>query len=203
MIDRDTFDQWWIENWQLASAGDVDFFGTGAKDGANYPPVVGLVGGAGRFPGAEEEPVPDTTNIMNVYNPLAYPAQQVRTISATNIDIVLVIDCSSTGVKLDVRVDFDCKLTAWSLFTDSGLAGDNCYVDVWRDAYANFPPTVDDSMNGGNYPQVVDTANGTSADLSSWTRTTITAGDTLRINVQTRQGAVTRATLVLRATRTS
>jgi hypothetical protein len=85
----------------------------------------------------------------------------------------------TTGVKGDVQVDFDCTiLSATALADQSG----SIVVDVWKDTYANFPPTDADSITA-SAPVTISTATkSTDSTLTGWT-TTITAGDILRFNV--------------------
>jgi hypothetical protein len=118
------------------------------------------------------------------------------------VDIVFVLDGGGTtitaGVKTDLRIDFRCVVTSWTLLLDQSAT---IRVDVWRDSYGNYPPVAGDSMPGaaGDRPQTVAAAKG-SGSATAWDFTTIVAGDTLRLNVDLNDAA-TRATLVLKARR--
>lgn len=48
----------------------------------------------------------------------------------------------TSGIKADIHVPFNCKLTQTTLLADQSGA---IAVDVWIDSYANFPPTDADS----------------------------------------------------------
>jgi hypothetical protein len=72
-------------------------------------------------------------------------------------------------------------------------------VDIWKDTYANFPPTVADSITGSADPTITTATKGQSSTLTGWT-TTITAGDILRFNVDS-VTTIQRVTLALKVTR--
>lgn len=85
------------------------------------------------------------------------------------------------GIKGDIVVDFACTITAWTLLADQSGA---IKIDLWKDTYANFPPTDDDSICNGHEPEIA--ASGTKAqdiDIADWSGEAITAGDIIRVNV--------------------
>ena len=97
----------------------------------------------------------------------------------------------TTGVKGDIEVPFACTITAARLFADqSGSVA----VSVWKDSYANFPPTVGD---------LIDTFSITAATKSEETGLSlaVSAGDILRFNVDS-ASTITRVSISLTATRT-
>lgn len=103
------------------------------------------------------------------------------------------------GKQLDIEIPFDCNLTGWTILADQ--SGD-IVIDVWRDTYANFPPTDSDSITSGFEPEIV--ASGSKAqnlDISNWGSTSLVAGDVIRVNVDSCT-IITRATLTLRFERT-
>jgi hypothetical protein len=55
-------------------------------------------------------------------------------------------------------------------------------VDIWKDTYANFPPTNTDTITGANEPTIASGVKDQDVTLTSWT-TTLSAGDVLRYNV--------------------
>ena len=106
----------------------------------------------------------------------------------------------TTGVKGYLVVDFACTVTAWTLLGDD--AGNTMTIDVWNDTYANFPPTVADTMiTTGTKPALAGIkGQDTTVD---WADITIAAGSILAINVDAVGGtAPTRVTLALTVTRT-
>lgn len=105
----------------------------------------------------------------------------------------------TSGVKGDLIVDFGCTLNSWTILADASGA---IKIDVWKDIFANFPPTDADSITNGHEPEIA--ASGTNAQdtsLGDWTSVTITAGDVLRFNVDS-AATITRALLSFKATRT-
>ncbi|GAH83480.1 unnamed protein product, partial [marine sediment metagenome] len=76
-------------------------------------------------------------------------------------------------------------------------------IDVWKDTYANFPPTNDDAMPGAGKEPTITATNqkGQDLDISDWATVAIAAGDVLAFNVDS-CAAITRVTLSLKATKT-
>lgn len=102
----------------------------------------------------------------------------------------------TTGVKGDVEVPFACTITqATTLADQSG----SIVIDIWKDVYANYPPTVADTITASAKPTLSSATNAQDSTLTGWTRT-IAAGDTLRFNVDS-ASTVTRVTLSLKITR--
>lgn len=104
----------------------------------------------------------------------------------------------TTGVKGDLPVPFGCTITEWTLLADQS---GSIVVDIWKDTYANYPPTVADTITASAKPTISTATKGQSSTLTGWT-TTITAGDTLRFNVDSIT-TCTRVVLALKVTRTS
>lgn len=100
----------------------------------------------------------------------------------------------TTGPKLDIRVPAACTLiaNAMALADQSG----DIAVDVWRDSYANYPPTVADSICGGSLLQIVGTTKGVNT-VATWT-TALAADDILRLSVASTSGTITRVLVSLR-----
>lgn len=115
--------------------------------------------------------------------------------------IGLVIDgggsAITTGVKGYVRVPYDCTVTAWDLVADQS---GSIVIDVWKDTYANYPPTVADTIAGTEKPTLSAAIKNQDTSLSTWT-TTLAEGDYLGFNVDS-AATVQRVTLQLRVTRT-
>ncbi len=55
-------------------------------------------------------------------------------------------------------------------------------VDIWKDTYANFPPTDADSITSASPPTLTSAQKNVDTALSSWT-TAVTKGDILAYNV--------------------
>ncbi len=108
--------------------------------------------------------------------------------------VVLVLDgggqAISTGIKADLRVPYAGTITGWEIVAN---ASGSIVIDVWKDTYANFPPTVADTITGTEKPTLSSASKNQDLTLSTWT-TSITAGDWLRFNVDS-ASTVTRVTL--------
>jgi hypothetical protein len=110
--------------------------------------------------------------------------------------IVFVLDGGgsvlTTGVKGDVEIPFACTITAARLLADQS---GSIVVDIWKDTYANFPPTDADSITSSAPPTISSATKAEDTTLTGWT-TSITAGNILRFNVDSAT-TVTRVTVSL------
>jgi len=86
-----------------------------------------------------------------------------------------------TGVWGYLRIPFACTVKAWTLIAkQSG----SIVIDIWKDTYANFPPTDADAMPGsGKEPTLSSAQIGEDTDITDWAATSISAGDILAFNV--------------------
>ncbi len=98
----------------------------------------------------------------------------------------------TTGVKGFLEVPFDCTIIAWRIIAD--VSG-SIVVDVWKDTYANFPPTVLDTITASAKPTLSTAQKNENTTLTGWT-TSVTDGDWLGFNVDSAT-TVTRVTLSL------
>lgn len=103
----------------------------------------------------------------------------------------------TTGVKGDIEIPFACTINSWTILSDQT---GSIVVDVWKDTYANFPPTVADTITGSEKPTLSSANKNQDLSLSSWT-TSISAGDILRFNVDS-VTTVQRVTVAIKVTRT-
>lgn len=104
----------------------------------------------------------------------------------------------TAGVMQDVVAPYPGTITSWTMTADqSGSA----VVDIWKDTYANFPPTVADTITASAKPTLTSQSKNTSSTLTGWT-TTVTAGDILRFKLDSAT-TVTKLLLVVAYTRTA
>jgi hypothetical protein len=94
------------------------------------------------------------------------------------------------------KVAFACTVTAWELVAD---ASGSIVIDIWKDTYANFPPTDADRIAGTDKPTLSSVQKNTSTALTGWT-TSIAAGDYLGFEVES-AATVKQVTLTLTVTR--
>lgn len=105
----------------------------------------------------------------------------------------------TTGVKGDVKVDYAGTIQSWTILPDQS---GSIVIDIWKDTYANFPPTDADSMpGGGKEPTLSATTKAQDTDITDWTTDDISAGDILRFNVDSIT-TCERVTISLKVTRT-
>lgn len=104
----------------------------------------------------------------------------------------------TTGIKGDLTIPFACTITAVTLLADQ--SGD-VVLDIWKDTYANFPPTVADTITASAKPTITAAVKSQDVTLTGWT-TSIAAGDTLRFTIDS-LATITRLAVQLTVTRTS
>jgi hypothetical protein len=111
--------------------------------------------------------------------------------------IIFIIDgggsAITTGIKGDIEVPFACSILRATLLAD---ATGSIVVDIWKDSYANFPPTNDDSITASAPPTITSGVKSQDTTLSGWTKS-ISAGEVLRFNVDS-AATVTRVTVSLK-----
>jgi len=86
----------------------------------------------------------------------------------------------AVGAKAYVaEVPFNASITGWRII--SPIAG-SVVVDVWKDTYLNFPPTVADTIAGSEKPTLAAVVRNEDKTLTTWT-TSVIAGDSLVFNI--------------------
>lgn len=103
----------------------------------------------------------------------------------------------STGIKGDIVIDFACTINNATLLADQT---GSIVLDLWKDTYANYPPTVADTITASAKPTLSSATKAQDNTLTGWT-TSVTAGDIIRVNVDS-AATVTRVLLALKVTRT-
>ena len=97
--------------------------------------------------------------------------------------IVFVIDgggsAITTGQKGHIEVPFGCTILRVTLVADQS---GSIVIDIWKDTYANFPPTDADSITASAPPTITTDTDSQDTTLTGWT-TSITAGDILAFKV--------------------
>ena len=138
-----------------------------------------------------------TASIMNTHvrDNLLHAKEQVN----IALDRALVIGFGdtagsvlTTGVKGYIYCPFAGAITGWTLVAD---ASGNLVVDVWKDVWANFPPTVADTIAGTEKPTLSGAQKAQDLSLTTWT-TAIADGDVLAFKVDS-AATVKQATLTL------
>lgn len=136
----------------------------------------------------------------NAFNPTMGPSfSDLRDINSTisrqgRFTINFIIDgggsAITTGVKGFVEIPYAMTITGWQVFADQ--VG-SIVVDVWKDSYTNFPPTVARTITGSQKPTLSSAQSNQNLSLSTWT-TAASGGDILAYNVDS-VSTVTRITV--------
>lgn len=115
--------------------------------------------------------------------------------------IVFIIDgggeAITTGQKGHIQMPFDGEVVSVSLLADQ--SGD-IVIDIWKDIYANFPPTVADTITASAKPTILSGVKDMDTTLTGWTKT-FAEGDVLAFNVDSITD-IWRVTLTLVVRRT-
>lgn len=103
----------------------------------------------------------------------------------------------TTGIKGDLEIPFACTIQQVTMLADQS---GSIVVDIWKDSYANFPPTDADSITSSAVPTISAATKSVDSTLTGWT-TSITAGDILRFNVDS-VSTIQRVTISLEVLKT-
>jgi len=103
----------------------------------------------------------------------------------------------TTGIKKYLEVPFDCYIEEQTLGADQD--GD-LVLDLWLDSYANYPPTVADTITASAKPTLSSSDKHQDSALAGWTRQ-LTRGQWLGLKVDS-VATVLFATLSLKVRKT-
>ena len=101
--------------------------------------------------------------------------------------------------KGQMPVPFNCRITEVVLIAGPGQTG-SIVIDIWKDTYANFPPTAADSICGSAKPTITSSNRSTDSTLAGWSPN-LTEGDVLVPKVDSCSG-LQNVTMMLRVVRT-
>lgn len=104
---------------------------------------------------------------------------------------------SSTEREQWLELNFDCTIEGHTLLADS--VG-SIVVDLWKDVYANYPPTNADSICAAAKPTLASTQKAQDSTLTGWT-TALARGDILKVHIDS-ASTVKACTLTLRIIKT-
>lgn len=85
----------------------------------------------------------------------------------------------TTGIKKYIYMSHPILVLGWTILGDQS---GSIVIDVWSDTYANFPPTVADTIAGSELPTLTTQQNNQDTGLSTWTNF-VPAGNVLAFNV--------------------
>ena len=111
--------------------------------------------------------------------------------------ILVVMDGNTytlgTGIAARFVVPKDLTITQVTLLADQT---GSIVIDIWKDTYANYPPTNADTITGGSEPTISSAIKYQDGTLSGWT-TGLTSGDTLIVNIDS-VTTITYCTMMLK-----
>ena len=123
---------------------------------------------------------------------------------STNIKaltITFIIDgggsAITTGQKGHLEIPFACTISQVTMLADQS---GSIVVDIWKDTYANFPPTDADSITASAPPTISAAQKSQDGTLTGWTKA-IAAGDILAFNVDSVTD-IERVTISLKVAKT-
>ena len=104
--------------------------------------------------------------------------------------VVLIVDgfgtVITTGVKGYLSLPVSGTWKKWRLLSTgidvSGPISGSIVIDIWKDTYANYPPTVADTITASTKPTLSSAIKDEDSSLSGWD-TSFDAGDILGFNV--------------------
>ncbi len=82
------------------------------------------------------------------------------------------ISCPVAGTITKVRL----------LSSDAAVTSGSIVIDIWKDTYANYPPTVADTITASAKPTITTATKSEDSTLTGWT-TNVSAGDVFGFNV--------------------
>ena len=123
-----------------------------------------------------------------------------NTIALTPSGILWIFDGGGGVYGIDepmcIEVPFKCDIDRVTMLHD---VPSTTQIDIWKDTYENYPPTVGNSITASAVPATSAAIKDQDVTLSGWTPT-IAAGDILAANVDNNDLA-TRTTLSLKVSR--
>lgn len=107
------------------------------------------------------------------------------------------VDAITTG-QLKHALSFEFSGTITGVRLEANASG-SIVLDLWKDTYANYPPTAADSICASAKPTLSSAIKSVDTTLTGWTKT-FAAGDALIVNVDS-ASTVTAVTLTIIYTR--
>lgn len=101
------------------------------------------------------------------------------------------------GTEIEVHVEQGFTIDSWLMIADGS---GSIEIDIWKDTFGNYPPTVADTITAGNEPAILSDDKGSDSVLTGWD-TTVNDGDILKFHVNS-AATITRVSLYLIGTRT-
>lgn len=127
------------------------------------------------------------------------PYWPVASVASTTRGLGIIIDGFgspiTTGIKAYLQIPMACSISGVTLLADQ--VG-SVVVDIWKDTYANYPPTVADSITAATPPTLVAALAYEDTTLPGWS-VVVAADEVLGFRVNS-VATITRLTVQLRLT---
>ena len=104
----------------------------------------------------------------------------VETRGATWVRVGSAIEVPANDV-FSMRIPFNGTIKSVTIGTQGGAG--SCVVDIWKDTYANFPPTVADTITAAAKPTISAGTKYFDGTLVGWT-IAVSAGDVLVFHLE-------------------
>ena len=188
---------------EIGTTGDDDFHFKVSPDGSawNEALLIDRTSGVVTVPAALNLGQADTTLTRAAAGQVAVEGKRIFN-DGDKGAIGCVIDGGGAVIATGIKGDIG-PMTFAGEFEDVTLLADqsgSIVVDIWKDAYANFPPMVAGSITAAAKPTISAATKSQDATLASWSKT-FAAGDVFRIHVDS-AAAIQRAALTLKYKRT-
>jgi len=173
------------------SAGVTGAYGgpagaTGVQGAQGVTGVRGVTGIQGQTGSQGQTGLQGTTGVQGVTGPQGLTGLQgITGMAGATGALHIILDGGdswiSTGVKADLVIPYGVSIGDYYVLND---AAGSIRASLWKDTYANFPPTSADVIGTA----VCTLANKATSSTSGWTGTTLNANDIVRINVDSVTG---------------
>lgn len=189
---------------EIGTIGDDDFHFKVSPDGSawNEALVIDRTSGVVTIPAALNiGHASDTTLTRAAAGQVAIEGKRIFNDGDKGV-VGCVIDGGGAAITTGIKGDIG-PMTFAGEFEDVTLLADqsgSIVVDIWKDAYANFPPLLADSITAAAKPTINAATKSQDATLAGWSKS-FAVGDIFRINVDS-AAAIQRAALTLKYKRT-
>jgi hypothetical protein len=178
--------------WQNRLLAETDIPAEIARDAE----VTDAIGDHAAIAAAHHTKTVDASELTAGALPTARLSTNIKTLTIT-----FIIDgggsAITTGEKGHLEIPFACTIQQVTTLADQS---GSIVVDIWKDTYANFPPTNADTITSVTPPTITTATKSQDATLTNWI-TAVTAGDILAFNVDSCT-TITRVTISLKVVKT-
>lgn len=188
---------------EMGTSGGDDFHFKVSPDGSAWSEalVIDKTSGQITIPVALNIGQADTTLARSAPGQVAVEGKRIFN-DGDRGSIGCVIDGGGAAITAGVKGDigpfaFACSIEDVTLLADQS---GSIVVDIWKDAFANFPPTDADSITASAPPTISAATHSQDATLTGWT-VTVAVGDILRFNVDS-AATIQRLSLTMKIKRT-